>query len=280
VTFYTPLSIVTVVKDDDIGLQKTYNSLQRLLPFSQLLLITPFNDSSTHKAAFEISKKSPNVVLLEDDGVGIYPAMNKAVHFVDDECWVWYLNAGDTFPTTCDPRQFLSRLASVSSNWAYFAFNLYDEEERLLSVKSAPRIFSVKNQLFARNYVSHQATFMKGALLKRLQGFDPGYYVAADWDLLCRANSIEPPERVDLVVVDFFLGGYSTANRRRGNSELLKLREVHLPRNLKLISHLWYFYRYIRISLINSLDFISPKLIRNWRHLKVVLSRIKGSASS
>ncbi|NDB86237.1 MAG: hypothetical protein EB127_26605, partial [Alphaproteobacteria bacterium] len=252
------INIITLAKNDLSGLQNTYRSLGNFPLDFRWIVVTPEQDSETQEYCQKLIQRGFNLRVYIDSGTGIYEAMNLPIKDIHDEDWIWYLNAGDLSnidSTVCD---VMHSLIISDSGWAFGGHSLANNRNGILRYNPPPNVFSSDKQLFARNFVSHQAVFMKGHLIKNLSGFDVNYKVAADWDLLVRASKISRPFIVDIPIATFYLGGFSSAHRNIGNFELLKLRTVHLPHHYYFESYIWFVYRIFRNKLVTSAEKLLP----------------------
>ena len=264
------LAVVIVVKDNPNGLSRTIDSLQGILKDVSIIFVTPSDNSATHVLANNFTKSIRNSVLVEDDGLGIYPAMNKALSVVGDETWVWFLNAEDELYSEISFRTLMIELAHMNSSslWAFCGYSLYESDETFIEERKAPELFSIKNQLYARTFISHQATIVKSKLLKMLGGFDTRLQISADWDIFCRMNNISKPVRIDIILTKFKLGGLSSLKRNKGNFELLLLRYRYLSKISQFYSVYWFIYRVFRNGTLSILEQISPNLVKKIRKFR------------
>lgn len=262
------LVVVTVVKDDLQALQKTSLSVLKQSIRPTWLIVTPKDGSPTWNYASQLSNDGSSSSLLIDNGGGVYTAMNLAIQELSNDQWIWFLNAGDEFADKDSVKNVLNYLSQTPHNWVYGGHFLGSAEGKILGEIKAPEKFKSSNQLFARKYVSHQAVIFKNSFLKSLNGFRPNLKVAADWDLLVRAASIDTGERIPTTLAVFYMGGLSTESRQQGNWELLKLRSEHLGKRYWLKSIFWFGYRSLRNMFVQSFEGTNPytaNLIRKIR---------------
>jgi hypothetical protein len=139
---------------------------------------------------------------------------------------------------------------------------------------SAPKEFKPSNQLFAHKYVSHQSVVFNAGLLQNLGGFNHHFKIAADWELMVRAWKISKGERIPESLSIFFMGGLSTANRSRGNLELLKIRNANLAKKYIFKSYCWFLFRIIRNYFVQKVEFINPEAANTIRIIRFKLRKI------
>lgn len=263
------ITIITLAKDDLAGLQRTYESLHGSLKYFNWVAVTPNDGSET----FEYCKKLEGEGIISkvylDDGTGIYAAMNTPIVEVADEDWIWYLNSGDEAIFESNFVEILEAESNIGIDWFYGGHYLVSESNITLGYRPPPQKFNPLNQLFAKSYVSHQATFIRGRLLKKLGGFDLQYKIAADWDLLVRANCISSPGVLNAPVATFHLGGQSTKLRNVGNIELFILRKKHLPSKYLLRSLIWFAYRSLRNRGVLIAEDFFPQALDRYRSMRM-----------
>ncbi len=265
------LVIVTVVKDDIHGLIKTYQSILTQSVKVLWNVVTPFDYSETHQKSKELYEKGHLANLIEDNGSGVYSAMNQAIWSSVPQDWLWYLNAGDVFAASDSYKVVFEKLSYTSMRWAYGGHFLGSEDGQLLGELAAPMEFRISNQLFSKNFISHQATIFQVSLLQELGGFDPFFRIAADWDLISRASKVEPAMRINESLSVFFMGGLSTKSRQQSNLELLELRTRYLPKRYLPKSYMWFFYRCVRNTLVQSIEKRAPEMTNSIRRIRLRL---------
>jgi GT2 family glycosyltransferase len=269
------LTIVTVVKDDITALKKTRDSILRQSGAVIWKIVTPFNHTETHTLAVELFEEGVATQLLEDAGLGVYGAMNVAIYSSAPLDWIWFLNAGDELAAIDSYQNVLNRITSSTSRWAYGGHFLGSKSGETLGEVSSPAEFKASNQLFAKKYISHQATVFETSLLQQLEGFDLSFVIASDWDLMVRASKIEKPTRIKESLCVFYMGGLSTNARQKSNFELLELRKRHLPRNFFLKSIIWFLFRFFRNMLVHSFERIAPSRVNFVRKVRLKYKKSK-----
>ena len=262
------LKVVTVVKDDLSGLKRTEKSVNGQSKKVAWTLITPDDGSTTYQyAQFLKNSKIASDVLLDKHN-GVYAAMNQVIDITNGEDWLWFLNAGDELAAT-NTYQLVDAFAQVSpNNWIFGGHFLGSEVGSILGELKTPQVFKISNQLFARNYVCHQATIFQAKLLQELGGFDLSYKIAADFDLMARASKLDPGTSIDATIAVFYLGGISSKAKQTANAELLQLRKKHLGRRFVAKNYFFFFYRLFRNYLLLEVEKKSPNLVNIIRKVK------------
>lgn len=167
------LSIVTINKDNQAGLQKTIESLKQLSSREfQWICIDSVSKDDSVKLANEF-KGEGDVVISENDS-GIYNAMNKGINYAQGE-FILFLNSGDTLSSKIDSLEFMRNF--VHADLALFGFE----------IRSQLRTPRTNAWRFWSMPTSHQAIMYSKDLLKQ-NNFDETYRFAADFEHYLRIN--------------------------------------------------------------------------------------------
>jgi len=214
------LSIITVVKDDPEGLQRTLTSIDAQGELDAEVVIV---DGSSN-ALEDVTLSSLPWRIVRQSPRGIYSAMNAGLESVSGE-YVYFLNAGDTLSDSDTLRRILDGLReSPESVWAFGTVQFYDESANPLP--EPPWSYeSERGRLFARGvFPAHQGVVARTDALRHLGGFDESYIVAADYKLILQLSTLASPIRWTWPIARFQQGGTSTRRWRTA------LREFHRAR--------------------------------------------------
>ena len=167
------LSIVTINKDNRVGLQKTINSLQSLLGRAYQWVCI---DSASTDGSVELANqfKTQNDVVISEKDAGIYNAMNKGISLAKGD-YVLFLNSGDTLSSQMKSLDFMKLV--TGHDLALFGFEIRNTQRKPRS--NGWRFWSMPT--------SHQAIVYSSALLKQ-NPFDESYRFAADFEHYLRIN--------------------------------------------------------------------------------------------
>lgn len=215
------LSVVSVVKDDSAGLQRTLQSLTNARTADVEMVVHDGSGPREREACAAVSS-AVGVDYAWAAPRGVYPAMNEAWQRATGE-YVLFLNAGDELASS----DVLDRARAALASRPRWAFGRIAVISRAGDEVASPawNYPAERQRLFARGlFPPHQATFMARALLSDLGGFDEHYSIAADYELALRASLVADPFVLDLVVARFHEGGVSTTGWRDA------LREFHCAR--------------------------------------------------
>lgn len=223
------LTVITVVKDDPVGLTHTLQSVAVQTADCSLweLVIV---DSSTPSLE-NLTQLSPisQISYRWAAPEGIYSAMNIGIGMAGGE-YLYFLNAGDTFASASVIQQILDSLQEQPPEWLYGRVVFLSQAgEELL--EPPWNYWAEKKRYFARGlFPAHQGTVMKRELLQRLGGFDLSYEIASDYQLMLKASVSSDPLVVDLPIAEFKQGGLSSTKWSTAIREFHRARrEIFQP---------------------------------------------------
>ena len=167
------LSIVTINKDNRVGLQKTSNSLQSLVGRDYQWVCI---DSASTDGSVDLANqfKTQNDIVISEKDTGIYNAMNKGIRLAKGD-YVLFLNSGDTLSSQIKSLDFMKVV--TGHDLALFGFEIRNMQRKPRS--NSWRFWSMPT--------SHQAIVYSSALLKQ-NPFDESYRFAADFEHYLRIN--------------------------------------------------------------------------------------------
>ena len=200
-------SVVTVVRNDLTGLQRTWASLaaQTCSDFEWVVV-----DGASTDGAVDWLRElgDERLTWVSEPDCGTYDAMNKGLAAARGSL-LQFLNAGDVLATS----DVLDRVARDGEahgwSWAFGIVRFQDDEGGFLGVYSgAP--YSLRLLELGYRYVPHPSCFFTRELVDRVGRYDLRYPVAADQDFIIRAGRLAEPRVIGEILVDFVAGGAST----------------------------------------------------------------------
>jgi len=242
--FENILTIVTVVKDDLVGLQRTSRSLlSQSDKFFEWLIVDAFSTDGTSEFASSLDKEGYCRVITQRPE-GIYEAMNFALSNLQTN-WVWFINCGDFLLDSGG----ISRAKNLIANTNSAAI-----ATRVLCFGSGAEIYDVlipvlqftDNRVFL--HANHQGVLFQTKAISKFGKFDTRYRFAADSELMDKFASTGDIEIADESLAGFVLGGRSALNIKR------TLQEINCHRDAKSHtgSFLWIIFKTrIRLFLLN-----------------------------
>jgi glycosyltransferase involved in cell wall biosynthesis len=214
------LSIITVVKDDPEGLQRTLASIDTQGEVDAEVLIIDGSKAPVNNVTLSWL---PSKVVWQPPR-GIYPAMNAGLESARGK-YVYFLNAGDTLTSSDTLTRVLAGLHQAGDPvWAFGAVEFFNAggvglREPTWSYERELR------RLFARGlFPAHQGIVATTESVRNVGGFDESYVVTADYKLMLQLSNLATPIRWEWPIARFYQGGTSS------QSWWTALREFHRAR--------------------------------------------------
>lgn len=217
------LSLITVHRDDEEGLTKTFQSFgTRRHPLVEHIVIDGSSDAGlVHRASVKTGFRPTRVVWREPRG--IYDAMNQGIASAQG-AYILFINAGDELQNPSVPGALVERLSECSVDWL-FGRVMYVMHSGLTRQAPAFDYSHERKRKFRHGRFPLQpGTVVRTKLLRQLGGLDTRFGIAADYHLMLRLAQVSEPIEVDQVIARFALGGASSQHWRRS------LQEAHSAR--------------------------------------------------
>ncbi len=245
------LSVVTVVKDDLEGFQRSIDSLsEQSLDGVELVVV----DSSAN--ALEISRFLSDCLIKDYksewvEPQGIYSAMNQGLELARGD-YIYFLNAGDSFFDHLVLGDLGVLVAESSPAWIIGRVQILEQSGK--SVTSALWDYETeKKALFARGlFPPHQGTVVKTEVLRSVGGFNERFVIAADYAAALSLSQVHDPLMTERVMATFFEGGVSTTRWQDSFREFhYARREVFAPRGLAALEERFrYWQHFLSVWLV------------------------------
>ncbi len=204
------LTVVTVSKNNLIGLKKTHASLRPVL--GKCTWIVQDGNSSDGTKKFLKSLEINNVQFFSEPDSGIFHAMNTALENVKTK-YVWFLNAGDELLSLDSLEKSLIALEKSRKSWLVAGAILSDSRGQRFGYWQTPTFPQIWRALGIQSWC-HQATVYKTKFLSKGGGYDPSSIIA-DWSTSLKLERLENPlVRVEPIAV-FLTGGLSSSIDRK-----------------------------------------------------------------
>jgi hypothetical protein len=169
------LTLITVTKDDAVGLARTLKSANALRTAgAEHLVVDGGTDGSVTKEV--VSRVAGDVVVHERSPQGIADAFNFGLSAARGE-WVWFLNGGDAVHEALETAWFFSLLSMTSADVITGGLH-YDGD-------ASPRLLpplACQWPLF-NCWLAHPATLVRRERLLAFGGFNRELKIAMDYDL-------------------------------------------------------------------------------------------------
>ena len=229
--YHSPcLSIITIVKNNAIGLERTIESILAQ-DYAQIQFI--IIDGGSTDGTFEVIKKHEDLIdyWSSSPDKGLYDAMNKGASVATGE-WLNFMNSGDEFINSGSCTAFITCLNEKPSSSVYYGDSVAVDYSRQIERKSQnKKIFNIwRGMVF-----NHQASFIKKQLFDMFP-FDLRFKIVADYyQMLILFEKGESFQYIPVVISRVEIGGVAYSNIR---STIEMLKAVHLvrPYSIKLIN--------------------------------------------
>jgi glycosyltransferase involved in cell wall biosynthesis len=264
-----------VVWNDLTGLKRTRASLNKQ-KYKKWTHIIVDGGSKDKTVEYLNSLPKKNTIFVSEQDEGIYDAMNKGWKLADPNSFVYFLNARDLFADPSSLSEASEALATnLETNWGCTTHEerYADGSGWCCKLVSEP---SIRNQLYAFGYRSHQGIIMRQSFLANLGGFDKSFHIAADWDLFVRGILLEKPTEWTFPLAVFELGGFSSTKILDAHRELIVLRKKYgvTTGKSRLYEELWrmLFLQYMGYS--NPATKLYTKILNSRSHAIKILKVI------
>ncbi len=247
------ISIITIVYNDKVGLEKTINSvLNQDFNDFEFIVIDGLSTDGSSDVANQYIEHITKYVREKDHGIA--DAFNKGLKLCDGE-WVYFLNAGDYFAENGILTKIYNSFLSSSE------YSIVSGRVKIVDVDQVPLGYNHPNgkvsidDLMNRNVIAHQATFVKLEVFNKIGNFKP-YKIHMDYDFWIRALRFEIKfELIEEIVACFTRNGVSSF---RKNYLIASKEQLEILLNYSFISK----FKYYKFYSINFLSFSLKSMIR------------------
>lgn len=242
------LTIVTVAKNNAIGLRTTYESATKQnFPFWEMRIVVGDSKDNTLEIAQNIARNDSRVSYLVDNGHGIYSAMNQGLLESETE-FIWFMNSGDVFYNPESIQIALQKI--VSGNFAVVigGYKVMNGKKRNYQDKE----LSTVNIAYSRRGLCHQSMIFKLEILKNQFGYNTEYDFGSDFDLIMKISTKYRIFRINQILSEIEPFGSADMNLWKVHCEKHKIRQRYLPGPLwKVSSFVWAFLALTKLSVKN-----------------------------
>jgi putative colanic acid biosynthesis glycosyltransferase len=203
------ISVITIVKDHSEGLELTHASLaHQSYPDWEMIIVVGPSIDGTLSIAKEKKGRDKRIFVIEQNGSGIYEAMNEGLQLASGE-YIWFMNAGDIFSSEEVLAHSANLMHKSGAGVVIGGYKIETQKQNRQYVFPSRDISDLRFA-FNRRAGCHQAMIFRSDTIKDLGGFNTNYTLAADFDLVIRViqstsairtseiyTSIEPGGRAD-----------------------------------------------------------------------------------
>lgn len=253
----TKITIITVVKNNLVGIRKTIKSIraQSFLNYEHIIIDSNSNDGTSEFLKDNLNKKT---VYLREEDSGIYHAINKGITISTGK-YIGLLHSGDFFYS----KNTLMNISQNLSNFDYIFGDLVYYKK-----KNINRIWKFKeNNFYKPNpfIIPHTTLFIKKHIIVNLDFYEKNLKISSDTDFLiklCRKNF--KYKKLNKFLVFMQSGGvsFSILNLSKKFMEDIKV----LKKYYKIFFILVYFYKvlikmngYIFLNFNKEIKYLNTK---------------------
>lgn len=242
------VSVITAVKDDTIGLDETYASLQKQ-SFNdwEMIIVASSSSKSTIERATHLQQLDSRVKLHIQEPQGIYEAMNLGLANINGNL-TWFMNAGDRYASEKVLDHAVTTINKYDCGIVIGGYQL-GRKEKVRFFKFKSKIIS--RMRFAFNLrMSHQSMIFSSLALRNNGDYDLNYRFASDFDLILKLMKSYEVRTSDEIYSIFRPGGAADQNIFTVHKE----KHISRLRNFKnpivwLLSFLWTFSARLKIKM-------------------------------
>ncbi len=248
------LSIITICKNDLLGLKKTVESVktQSFKDFEFIIIDGASTDGTVdylNENIFFISK-----LVCERDN-GIYNAMNKGISIASGE-YCLFLNAGDYLVNTNVLEKVFSSNLKEDLLYGNMFIETTDGKRKLGKMpKKISFLYMIEDTIW------HPVSFIKRSLFERFGKYNENYKMVADYDFFLKIVCVHKVKtrKLNFPISVFNLNGFSS---RKENKELLKTERAFAQQQYFTLSEIE--YAKIKIEKGKKIIFRLLRKLTNW----------------
>ncbi|MBP5592318.1 glycosyltransferase [bacterium] len=240
------VSIITVCRNAENVIERTIFSVVTQSCFAEnieYLIIDGASTDKTIEIIKQYSDKYPIKWISEPDS-GIYNAMNKALKIANGEI-IYFLNAGDRLFDEKTIELVLNEFEKCDADFLYT--NVLSCNSKDLTDAKIKKYNNVDKYFLIRDCICHQASFYKKSVFDRLGGFNEGFKLAADYEMLLKimADKNLKNEYLPIVTAYYDNTGVSSLNTKDLQEEREKIIKTNFStfERITLKSKTYRFYR-------------------------------------
>jgi glycosyltransferase involved in cell wall biosynthesis len=245
------VSVITVVKNDSAGLEKTLLSLiDQIFINWECLIISASSEDDTRAVANQFARGDARVTHYFESTPGIYQSMNQGVGIARGP-YIVFMNAGDVFANPNSIEILFNEI--LESNYPVVVGG-YSTGEKEYSFK--PIKFGLTRFSLNRRWGCHQSMLFNLAEVKSVGKFSEQYKLASDFELVLKLVKKKPGRRLREVVSIIDPNGISNTQIKKVLKEKQKIRSEIFGRYALNLS-LGHFWTYLVLGKIRLRLFIT-----------------------
>ena len=248
------VDIITIAKDDEVGLPLTIESIRGQTHSNwKLILVIAKSTDATLEIAESYQELDSRITVLKQEDQGIYQAMNLGLGNSKSQ-YVWFLNSGDYFSNS---DVLCHNIADITNLNAGFIVGGYRVNNQLSSNLQTFQKLGKISFAFNRNKGCHQAMIFDREIIALFEGYDQSFQIASDFDLCLKIIEISNCFSVDRLNCVIAGDGFSDSNLFLMHKEKSFIRRKNLGNNItmRFLDKSWFVAAILKI-------FVFEKLLR------------------
>jgi len=252
------LSIVTITKNDIVGLKDTFKSIdcQSVKDYEWIVIDASSNNTSEIYFKNILNSKKFISKYVHEQDQGIYYGMNKGLGLANSD-YIIFMNSGDKFSNSNIIKTLKERIYSSDADFIYGNSYELDKIKQKKIKKSLPHQF-IRYGMFTH----HQSMIYKRSSIKL--PYDVKYKYASDYVFTYRILNYSNTKSlyINIPISTYKLGGVSSKLYPKIISlfEHLKFNYFELNKSLTFVTFL--FFSYISRDLFKKLSPSFVKILR------------------
>lgn len=231
------LSVVTIVLNDNLGLTRSINSVQRQKALTIEHLIV---DGGSTDGSDLIAEQNSDVNISSEPDGGIYPAMQRGAMCASGD-YILFCNSGDMIYGDMYLANAVNQLRMEGSSWGFGPIIEKTNRDTHAWVPASKN--NDANSIISREtFVPFPSFIINRELFNELGGLTFKYKIAGDFELICKASLTSKPTIFEEPIALFSAGGISYTNADLAWREEIAIRKNLLNLNSKSIFLEWIKY--------------------------------------
>jgi len=248
------VSVITIVKNHEIGLSRTLNSLinQTFQDWESVIVVGDSTDD-TLGIAEKYARDDTRFKVVSQHNSGIYEAMNLGIsESSSSAAYLNFMNAGDIF-YEIETLANLVKIADLEKVGLIIGGYKVKESATLYHQKQGN--LSDFRFTFSRRSGCHQSMIYSRQAVQLVGGYDVKYRLAADHDLTLKVLAHAGGKKVEFLVAEMEPGGLSDRSLTKLHNEKQAIRRHYFKNRpwVWLFGFIWQIAALFKISLRSSL---------------------------
>ena len=247
------VSVITVVKDHEKGLEETYSSLvSQVFADWEMVIVVAESTDSTLKVAQRLQHADARVKVFKQSGIGIYSAMNEGIREATGD-FIWFMNAGDKFTSRDTVANAVVEIKVCGVGVVMGGYQILDGKHPLTYTYRARMVSDLRFAFSRRD--RHEAMIFRASSLKSIGQFNTMYSLASDFDLVMKVINLFGGMRVSEIYATIEPGGLADQGIFLVHSQKHMIRKNHFGGAVILVvSSFWTLLARTKIILRQSLN--------------------------